>query len=199
MEPFEVPRRIEIAYENAIDKLLMQWFRLPTFETWNDVIDMLKQYTSSVRFLYGFAEQLASKMVTAVAVSNAKSWREAATQSTKGREIYQMLRTEMQQPRMRDRLYFLIQSNAGFISTVPQVVVEHVVHHIQQEQMAGRRAEDILHDLKPYMRNLKDWQVKRIARTEVAKADTAITRTRAEEIDLNWYEWETSRDGRVRE
>jgi SPP1 gp7 family putative phage head morphogenesis protein len=109
-----------------------------------------------------------------------------------------MLHQEMQQPRMRDRLYFLIQSNAQYISTVPQTVAAHTVRHVQQEQMAGRRAEDILHDLKPYMRSLKDWQVQRIARTEVAKADTAITRTRAEDIQLNWYLWETSSDARVR-
>lgn len=196
---FEIPRRIEIAYEHAIDKLLMDFFRLPTFETWNDVMGLLKGYFASAQMLTQAATQLAARMVTAVSVQNAQSWREAARQSTKGREIYQMLRTEMQQPRMRDRLFFLVQSNAQLISTVPQVVAERTVHHVQQEQMAGRRAEDIMHDLKPYMRNLKDWQVQRIARTEVAKADTAITRTRAEEIDLNWYVWETSQDARVRD
>jgi SPP1 gp7 family putative phage head morphogenesis protein len=196
---FERPLRLEIAYENAIDKLLMQFFKLPMFETWNDVIDLLKQYSMSVKVLSGFASQLAARMVTGVSIQNANSWREAARKSTKGATIYRMLREEMQHPRMRDRMYFLIQSNAQLISTVPQVVAERTVHHVQQEQMKGRRAEDILHDLRPYMRNLKDWQVQRIARTEVAKADTAITRTRAEDIDLNWYVWETSRDARVRD
>jgi SPP1 gp7 family putative phage head morphogenesis protein len=196
---FERPLRLEVAYENAIDRLLMQFFKLPKFETWNDVINLLKQYSMSVRALSGFATQLAARMVTGVSIQNANSWREAARKSTKGLTIYRMLREEMQHPRMRDRMYFLIQSNAQLISTVPQVVAERAVHHVQQEQMKGRRAEDILHDLRPYMRNLKDWQVQRIARTEVAKADTAITRTRAEDMDLNWYVWETSRDARVRD
>jgi SPP1 gp7 family putative phage head morphogenesis protein len=195
---FERPMRIEIAYERAIDKLLMEFFKLPKIETWNDMLDVLKQYTTNVRIFQEFAGKLAAKMVTAVSVQNAASWREAAIRSTKAREIYSMLHQEMQQPRMRDRLYFLIQSNAQYISTVPQTVAAHTVRHVQQEQMAGRRAEDILHDLKPYMRSLKDWQVQRIARTEVAKADTAITRTRAEDIQLNWYLWETSSDARVR-
>lgn len=196
---FERPLRIEIAYEHAIDKLLMQFFRLPVLDTWNDIINLLKEYTTNVAIFTKFATVLASKMVTAVSVQNAMSWREAARQSTRGREIYRMLRNELSQPRMRDRLYFLIQSNAQFISTIPQNIAARTVHHVQQEQMAGRRAEDILHDLKPYMRSLKDWQVQRIARTEVAKADTAITRIRAEEIDLNWYVWETSHDARVRD
>ena len=193
MQPFQPPKRIEIAYERAIDKLLMEFFKLPVIETWNDVLSVFKEYTTNVRIFHEFATKLASKMVTAVSVQNANSWREAASKSTKGREIYRMLREEMQRPKMRDRLYFLIQSNAQLITTVPQTVAAHAVHHVQQEQMAGRRAEDIMHDLKPYMKNLKDWQVQRIARTEVAKADTAITRTRAEDIDLNWYMWETSR------
>jgi SPP1 gp7 family putative phage head morphogenesis protein len=196
---FERPLRIEIAYESAIDKLLMEFFKLPLLETWNDVLDLFKQYTTNVSIFQNFAQTLAARMVTAVSIQNANSWREAATKSTKGRQIYQMLRQEMQQPRMRNRLHFLIQNNAQLISTVPQTVAAHAVHHVQQEQMKGRRAEDIMRDLRPYMRSLKDWQVKRIARTEVAKADTAITRTRAEDIDLNWYIWETSGDARVRD
>jgi hypothetical protein len=160
---FERPMRIEIAYERAIDKLLMEFFKLPKIETWNDMLDVLRQYTTNVRIFQEFAGKLAAKMVTAVSVQNAASWREAAIRSTKAREIYSMLHQEMQQPRMRDRLYFLIQSNAQYISTVPQTVAAHTVRHVQQEQMAGRRAEDILHDLKPYMRSLKDWQVQRIA------------------------------------
>jgi SPP1 gp7 family putative phage head morphogenesis protein len=196
---FERPKRLEIAYERAIDKLLLEFFKLPAIETWNDMLDVLKQYTTNVRIFQEFAVKLASKMVTAVSVQNAHSWREAAIRSSKGREIYSMLFQEMQQPRMQDRLHFLIRSNAQYISTIPQTVAAHTVQHVQQEQMKGRRAEDILHDLKPYMGSLKDWQVQRIARTEVAKADTAITRTRAEDIQLNWYVWETSSDARVRD
>jgi SPP1 gp7 family putative phage head morphogenesis protein len=55
-----------------------------------------------------------------------------------------------------------------------------------------------MRDLKPYMQHLKNFEIQRIARTEVAKADTAITRVRAESIGLNWYEWQTSQDARVR-
>jgi len=198
MNPFHRPLRIEIAYENAINKLLSVWMHLPTFEVWNDVITLLQAYSQSIQFLQKYASELATKMVTSVSIQNANSWREAARQSTKGRLIYQMLRQELMQPKMRDRLHFLIQSNAQYISTIPQEVATRTVHYVQQEQMAGRRSEDILKDLRPHMQNLKKWQVERIARTEVAKADTAVTRTRAEYIGLNWYVWETSHDARVR-
>lgn len=198
MTPFERPLRFEIAYEQAIMRLLRLFFKIPAFETWNAIENVLQSYLSSARFLSEFATNLAKSMVTHLAVQNANSWREAARQGGKGRLIYQMLRNEMRQPKMRDRLTFLIQSNAQFISTVPQRVAEHAVHHVQQEQMAGRRSESILHDLTPYMQNLQTFEVRRIARTEVAKADTAITRTRAESIGLNWYRWVTAHDARVR-
>jgi SPP1 gp7 family putative phage head morphogenesis protein len=198
LTPFERPLRLEVAYENAITRLLQHFFKIPTFETWNEAQQLVHEYATTVKYLFGFAQKLASNMITHVGIQNANSWREAAHTAGRGSLIYNLLRTEMNQPKMRDRLYFLIQSNAQFISTIPQEVAARTVHHVQQEQMAGRRSEDILHDLAPYMRELKKWQIRRIARTEVAKADTAITRTRAEELNLNWYKWSTSHDARVR-
>lgn len=192
------PLRIEVAYGNAISRLLSRWMNIPTISGWNEIQSLMQYYSQSLQALQKVATELASKMVTAVSVQNAMSWREAARKSTKGALIYQMLRQEMAQPHMQNRLQFLIQENAQYISTVPQVVAEHTVHHIQKEQMAGKRSEDIMRDLKPYMQGLKRWQIERIARTEVGKADTAITRTRAEDIGLNWYMWETSQDARVR-
>lgn len=198
MKPFERPLRLELMYEHAITKLLQTFFKIPSFQTWNQALEMLHDYHSTIKFLAGFAQQLASNMVTHVSVQNAHSWREAARVGGKGQLIYNLLQTEMQRPKMRDRMTFLIQSNAQFISTIPQDVATRTVHHVQQEQMRGRRSEDILSDLAPYMRDLKKWEIRRIARTEVAKADTAITRTRAEDIGLNWYKWSTSHDARVR-
>jgi SPP1 gp7 family putative phage head morphogenesis protein len=195
---FERPLRLEEAYERAITSLLKQFFKIPAFETWSEIQQRIRDYVSSVRFLQSFATKLAASMVTHVAVANANSWREAARISGKGNVIYQMLRDELYRPKMRERLTFLIQSNASLISTVPQYVATQAVHHVQKEFMAGRRSEDILNDLSPYMQNLKQFEIRRIARTEVAKADTAITRTRAEDIGLSWYRWSTSHDARVR-
>jgi len=108
-----------------------------------------------------------------------------------------MLKNELKGD-LRIKLHSLIQENTQYITTLPSDISERAVHYIQQEQMKGRRAEDIIKDIQPYMQHLKNYQIQRIARTEVAKADTAITRVRAESIGLNWYEWATSRDARVR-
>jgi uncharacterized protein with gpF-like domain len=37
-----------------------------------------------------------------------------------------------------------------------------------------------------------------IARTEVSKTSTALTRARSEDIGIRWYVWKTSEDARVR-
>lgn len=196
---FERPLRFEIAYGRAINSLLLKFFKIPRFETWNEVQLLLREYASSAKLLSEFATRIASAMVTHVAAQNAVSWREAARQGGRGSIIYELLRRELQEPRMRNRLVFLIQTNAQYISTVPQQVAERAVHHVEKQFMAGRRSESIMHDLAPYMRGLRNFEIQRIARTEVAKADTAITRTRAESIGLDWYRWVTAHDARVRE
>lgn len=198
MDKFDRPLRIEQAYERAIELLLNRLFKLPDVSTLTELLASLSTYKNAVVAIEGFATQLASKMVTQVAFQNAQSWREAARQSSKGSVIYNMLRNEMK-GELGDRLHFIIKQNAQLIKTVPLNVAERTTRFVQQEQMKGRRSEDIMRDIKPYMNGLKDWQVTRIARTEVAKADTAITRTRAEAINLNWYVWATSHDARVRD
>jgi SPP1 gp7 family putative phage head morphogenesis protein len=195
---FDRPLRFEIAYQNAITKLLQKFFKIPKFQTWNEVQQILQEYNSASQFLSGFAKQLATNMITHIAAQNANSWREAARVGGRGSIIYNLLRRELYEPKMRNRLYFLIQSNAQFISTVPQRIAERTTHHVQQQFMQGRRSEYIMRDLTPYMQSLRKYEVQRIARTEVAKADTAITRTRAESIGLEWYRWVTAHDARVR-
>lgn len=196
--PFHRPLRLELAYESAIQRLLERLFKLPSLDTLADLYRYIADYQQAYSVIQGFATQLATGMITQVAFKNAQSWREAARQASKGRIIYEMLRQEMCGP-LRDRLHFLIHQNAQLISSVPANIAVRASRYIQQEQMKGRRSEDIVRDIEPYMQHLKQFQVERIARTEVAKADTAITRARAESINLNWYQWATSEDARVRD
>ena len=41
-------------------------------------------------------------------------------------------------------------------------------------------------------------RVRLISRTETAKASSALTKARAEDLNLDWYVWQTSDDARVR-
>ena len=48
------------------------------------------------------------------------------------------------------------------------------------------------------MPGLAESRIKLIARTEVSRSETALTRARAEDLDIQAYVWETVRDQRVR-
>ena len=195
--PFHRPTRFELIYQREIQRLMDKYFSFPTTSTLGELNARLVEFAQARNFIQGSAHRLASNMITMVAQGNSRSWRAAATKASKGRLIYSMLKNELR-GNLGIRLHSLIQENVQYITTLPTNISERAVHFIQREQLKGRRAEDIVKNIRPYMQHLKEYEVQRIARTEVAKADTAITRVRAEDIGLNWYEWQTSEDARVR-
>lgn len=195
--PFHRPTRFELIYQREINRLLDQFFVLPTNATLGEINSRMVEFSQLRNFILGNAQRLAANMVTMVAQGNSRSWREAAAKASKGKLIYSMLQSELRGG-LGIRLSQIVQENADYISTLPSNIAQRTTSYIQRETMKGRRSEDIMRDLKPYMQHLKNFEIQRIARTEVAKTDTAITRVRAESIGLNWYEWRTSEDARVR-
>lgn len=196
--PFHRPLRFELGYQAEIQRLMNHFFKLPSFETLGELNARLVEYAQASNFLQTFANKLATRMVTQVSVSNARSWREAATKASKGRYIFSHLKEEMR-GNTGVLVNNLIRQNATYISSLPEKLAEKTTLHVQKEAMRGRRSEDIVNDLKPWMKGLENYQIQRLARTEVAKADTALTRVRAENIGLPWYQWQTSEDARVRD
>jgi len=142
--------------------------------------------------------RIAGRMITATRVDNARNWRQAASISTRGRDIYQALKLQMQGP-MGNLIRAQIDYNASLIRSTPIDISIKMTHHIQQEALKGRRAEDIVDDLKVWMPNITKSRANLIARTEVSKASTALTRAQSYELGLRWYVWRTSEDGRVRQ
>lgn len=196
--PFHRPTRFEEIYRREIQKLFDRYFTLPTTELLGEITMRLAEFAHGKSFLDRWATTLASRMVTQVKVNNARNWRQAASQASKGRVIYQMLQSELAGP-LNARIDQLVKENAGYIKSVPANVAEMLTKHIQTQQIAGLRSEQIIKQIKPKLKQLRHYEIARLARTEVAKADTAITRVRAENIGLNWYQWETSEDARVRD
>jgi SPP1 gp7 family putative phage head morphogenesis protein len=56
------------------------------------------------------------------------------------------------------------------------------------------RADQLAQNLLGQFDNLLEYQARRIARTETAKAQAALTQTRAQNLGINWYVWRTVRD-----
>jgi SPP1 gp7 family putative phage head morphogenesis protein len=143
------------------------------------------------------ALRIARRMVTAVETTNARSWREAARRSLNGQRIYQALRTEMKSP-VGERVNELIARNARLIRSLPEEIAQRAARYIAREQQRGKRSSASAQELEARLPEFARSRVSLIARTEVSKAETALTQARAERLGLPCYEWATSEDQRVR-
>ena len=92
-----------------------------------------------------------------------------------------------------------IITNASLIRTLPNDVAEKVVKNIAEEAIKGKRARSIEKIIRQDTDKHSRASARLIARTEVAKTQSAITKSRAQNLDMNWYVWRTALDGnRVR-
>lgn len=142
-------------------------------------------------------QRLARRMVTGVAVTNARSWRTAAAASLHGKRVFEALRNELDSP-VGVRFDALVRENALLIRSLPAEFAQRTAAYIAREQQRGTRAATIAEELRRKVPQLINSRLRMIARTEVGRAETAITRARSERLGLDWYAWETSHDSRVR-
>ena len=167
---------------------------------WNRLVN---QYTAAIlRSLnspafYGLAEQLAASMITMALKQNARNWREAASKASQGRRIHLALQRELEGP-LGVLVRRQIAENAELIRSIPIDMAQWAARYTAARQQQGERAEEIAKEIRAKLPHLTRNKARLIARTETAKAETAITRGRSEMLDIPWYVWETSRDQRVR-
>jgi len=194
MVDFSVKKRIEAQYKANLKGMFKHLY---DFILNGDVEKVIASKAFS-----SFCNSVASRMITGLAVENAKDWRDAARQGQQGRMIYEALKQEMKGP-VGYRVQSLIDDNAKLIKSFSSTMSNHIVNQINENAQSGVRAS-------AYAERLKEWNEKNniddvtearinlIARTETSKASTALTRARAENLGLNWYIWRTSEDARVR-
>ncbi len=144
------------------------------------------------------AWRLAQDMVRQVAAVNAHSWRQAAMKSTRARQIYTALRAEIESGGLGTELRALALRNAELIRSVPAAVAQQVTEYATELEQRGARAPEIERQLQKVAPQLAESRVRLIARTEISRSETDLTRARSERIGIDWYQWQTSEDSRVR-
>lgn len=162
----------------------------------DEIIRIIKKFSNDPEFKR-YANKEAKKLVTNLLVDGGKTWREAAKKSTQGRSIFEGLRRELQGP-LNGAINFQIEKNAEIIKSIPQSMSKEVTEHILKESMTGRRALNIAEDLQELFPKMTKNKAKLIARTETSKTESALNRARSQNLGINWYEWNTSEDRRVR-
>lgn len=182
-------RRIEQSFANEmVDLMGAQFF--PHVRTW------FPSLTFTDFDIDAFALNIARRMVQGVSIQNARSWRQAALQAGSQR-IYRALQLEMQGP-VAQEYRRLIRENAMLIKSLPNDLAISTSRFVAAQQRKGIRSEEIAEQLRARLPQLTVNRIHLIARTETAKAETAFSQVRAENLGIRWYEWATAKDQRVR-
>lgn len=139
------------------------------------------------------------RMVTPLAMANMRTWRRAAKEQTKNPFFYNALMREINTGLKLD-IESQVLANAQLIRTLPSDTAKKVVLDIRDYTFEGERATTIAQLIRFETAKHARASARLIARTEVSKTTTALTRARSENLDLMWYIWRTAQDGdRVRE
>jgi len=198
MKSWQLPNRIERQYARAMKNMMRQLdARLAKARNPQDYVRILKRFAEQPQFLK-YCESLAMHMTTQVSSGISATWRDAARQAGRGNEMYQAIMKELKNNPHGDAFINMVYDNARHIKGLAYGVADELNDYIMDETLKGRRAGDIAADLKEQYKYISDKQINLIARTEVAKTQSALTQARAESLGINWYVWRTSGDSRVR-
>lgn len=160
------------------------------------ILRTIKKFTESKEF-HEYAYKASLKMVTSLFNDVGKTWRQAARENSKSKPIYEALKKEFNDP-IGLAVKEQVERNAKLIKNIPLNISKEITNHVAEETLKGRRSSDIMEDLQKLYPHMCESKAKLIARTEYSKTSTALTKARCDDIGINWYEWNTSEDGRVR-
>jgi SPP1 gp7 family putative phage head morphogenesis protein len=190
-------RRLEKEYEagirRVVERVLVPKEPGQTYAQW--IAELVRRTEEAD--VQDAANTLAWRMVHWTSARNAKTWREAAERSQQSRKLYRLLQREMAGP-TGSRVSRLVRENASLIRSLPLDVAERLNGEVLRAAQAGARPGTIAKMAKQRFPQLLRSRVQLIARTETAKTSTALTEARCLDLNLEWYEWLTSKDVRVR-
>jgi uncharacterized protein with gpF-like domain len=93
-----------------------------------------------------------------------------------------------------------VRENAALIRSIALEAAVTLTGEVTKAQQMGARPATVAKMLRTRFPELLKSRIQLISRTETAKASTALTQARCEELGIEAYVWETSLDGdRVRE
>ena len=198
-DQWKMTRRIEEDFLKSLN-FLSTLFEKIAIISGNDVNlfqSKMQIFQNSVPY-DNYINDIVKRMVTPLAARNYETWRKAARVSTRSHFLYNVLMEELKQGIRKD-IDSQVISNAALIKTLPSDTAQKVVRDIEEYALSGLRAEEIEKLIQDKTRQHSKASARLIARTEVSKTTSALTKARSEELGLRWYVWRTMEDGdRVR-
>jgi SPP1 gp7 family putative phage head morphogenesis protein len=138
-----------------------------------------------------WAETVAFRAITEVNTRNIKAWR--ASSRVIGRQISSGFDNQL----VDATIQAMIREKVALIKNIPHDSGERIYRIVRVGLSEGKRAETVAKELMT-TEGFAENRANLIARTEISKATTEITKVRAVGYDSPGYIWRTSHDGAVR-
>ena len=198
-DDWKTTRLLQDSFLDTLSKLtdLFHYIAFSAGDDKEKYINDMRNFQNSEPF-NSFVYSAVRRMVTPIAVQNMRTWRMAAKKATKNPSLYRLLMREINQG-LKSDIEIQIEENASLIKTLPTDVAKKVTKDISDMALKGMRASEIAKVIREQTDKHSRASAKLIARTEVSKTTTALTKARCDNLDLHWYVWRTMEDGdRVR-
>lgn len=198
-DDWKTTRLLQDSFLDTLSKLtdLFHYIAFSAGDDKEKYINDMRNFQNSEPF-NSFVYSAVRRMVTPIAVQNMRTWRMAAKKATRNSYLYRLLMREINQG-LKSDIEIQIEENASLIKTLPTDVAKKVTKDISDMALKGMRASEIAKVIREQTDKHSRASAKLIARTEVSKTTTALTKARCDNLDLHWYVWRTAEDGdRVR-
>lgn len=149
----------------------------------------LRKYSEVVR---PWAESVGQKMLAEAAIEERRGWRQYTEQM--GAALRQELDKAPTGEVMREQLAAQVE----LITSLPTEAAQRVSELSQRALVTGAREDEVL-ELIMKTGEVTAARARTIARTEVGRAQTALTKARAEFVGSEGYIWRTAQDVDVRD
>lgn len=195
-EYFAKVRNAESAYARALRRIArsvgdivrsMYDFDNP-IQSASEINQLLSRYADILR---PWARAHAARMIAEVARRDETAWAKAA------RDMGRELRAEIRDTPIGDEVRRILAEQTALITSIPQEAARRVQDLAVQAVAKGTRNKALV-DMILDSPNVTVSRANLIARTETAKAASALTQARAKYVGAEGYIWHTARDPFVR-
>lgn len=194
-DDFSYNRRIENEYNRILDRVSARVSEiLKSYDPNNPasavgILQSLEDYTND---LYDWAANIVGKVIYNLNEDDKRLWRKVSSSMSYG------AKRELEAAPIGPLMEQYLKDNVGLIQSMPLRAAERVQRLVVENLETGKyRAEGLAQQIMN-IGNVTRNRAKLIARTEVSRISTGLTKARSEVLDIGWYIWRTSRDVRVR-
>jgi SPP1 gp7 family putative phage head morphogenesis protein len=189
--PWAKSERIEIGYKSSLVRLSKEIQRIiDTYDYQTPQGDAamqaaLLQYS---KILEPWALKEAVKLWEALNKQDMTMWQRNAIAINKG------LRKVVEQTPVGFEMQAFIKSQVDLIKSLPTEAGLRAQTLAREAMIKGERPDAIIKQIQE-LGNLSEGRARRIARTEISRAQSVLTQERAKAIGADSYVWSTMRDG----